>query len=88
MLQNYRLVWGLLNSRERRQFIILLLLSTLMALFEVVGVAAILPFLIMPLAIIMISSFIKMPVKIPRIKKIMVAHGEQQTISSLLGNTL
>ncbi|MDO5759196.1 MAG: ABC transporter ATP-binding protein [Rhodobacterales bacterium] len=47
MLQNYRLVWGLFNGRERRQFIILLLLSILMALFEVVGVAAILPFLAM-----------------------------------------
>ena len=47
MLQNYRLVWGLFNRRERRHFIILILLSILMALFEVAGVAAILPFLAM-----------------------------------------
>ncbi|AEI96555.1 ABC transporter (plasmid) [Roseobacter litoralis Och 149] len=47
MLQNYRLVWGILSRRERGQFILLIVMSILMALFEVVGVAAILPFLAM-----------------------------------------
>lgn len=45
MLQNYRLVWGLLNAKERRQFVALVLLTILMSAFEVTGVAAILPFL-------------------------------------------
>lgn len=45
MLQNYRLVWGLFNGRERRKFCVLVVLTILMALFEVAGVAAILPFL-------------------------------------------
>lgn len=45
MLQNYRLVWGLLNKRERWQFIVLLFLTILMGVFEVAGVAAIFPFL-------------------------------------------
>ena len=45
MLQNYRLVWDLLNRRERQQFVLLVILTILMSIFEVLGVAAILPFL-------------------------------------------
>ena len=45
MLETYRLIWGLFDSGERRRFVILILLSVVMAVFEVAGVAIILPFL-------------------------------------------
>lgn len=45
MMQNYRLVWGILNGRERRQFVILVVLMIFVAMFEVAGIAAIMPFL-------------------------------------------
>ncbi|WP_299357059.1 ABC transporter ATP-binding protein [uncultured Shimia sp.] len=45
MFENYRLIWRLLISRERRNFLILILLTILMSIFEIAGVAAILPFL-------------------------------------------
>ena len=45
MLQTYSLIWGLLTRQERRRFVMLVLLTLMMSVFEVVGVAAILPFL-------------------------------------------
>ena len=45
MLRAYRLIWEILTSTERKNFIFVLLLSILMAFFETLGVAVILPFL-------------------------------------------
>lgn len=45
MFQAYKLIWDILTKAERKDFVIVLLLSILMAVFETVGVAVILPFL-------------------------------------------
>lgn len=45
MIETYRLIWKLLDRRERRGFVILILLTIGMGVFEMIGVAAILPFL-------------------------------------------
>jgi ABC-type multidrug transport system fused ATPase/permease subunit len=45
MLQSYRLIWAILTGAERRRFLLLILLTLGMSVFEVVGVAGILPFL-------------------------------------------
>jgi ATP-binding cassette, subfamily B, bacterial PglK len=45
MFQTYRLIWGLLTARERRNFVLLILMTMVMAVFDVVGVAGILPFM-------------------------------------------
>jgi ABC-type multidrug transport system fused ATPase/permease subunit len=45
MLETYRLIWGLLDRLDRRRFLTLMLLSVVMSIFEVMGVAIILPFL-------------------------------------------
>jgi ABC-type multidrug transport system fused ATPase/permease subunit len=45
MLETYRLIWGLLDSQDRRRFLILMSLSLVMSVFDVMGVAIILPFL-------------------------------------------
>ena len=45
MIETYRLIWDLLNGRERRNFVLLTLLSIVLALFELIGIASILPFL-------------------------------------------
>lgn len=45
MFQNYRLIWGVLERAEQKRFVVLIIVSVLMALFEMVGVAAIFPFL-------------------------------------------
>lgn len=45
MLRTYRLIWEILTPSERRSALLIGLLSIVMALFEVMGVAAILPFM-------------------------------------------
>ncbi len=45
MIRTYRLIWQILTKRERGRYLILLGLTVIMALFEVAGVAVILPFL-------------------------------------------
>ncbi|MDZ4138393.1 MAG: ABC transporter ATP-binding protein [Erythrobacter sp.] len=45
MFRTYRLIWGLLTGRERRNFILLIFLTMVMTVFEVGSVTAILPFL-------------------------------------------
>lgn len=45
MFETYRLIWGLFDRSDRSRFVILMLLSVVMAVFEVAGVAVILPFL-------------------------------------------
>lgn len=45
MLSSYRQIFELLNPAERRQFYLLLVLVILMALIDLVGVAAVFPFL-------------------------------------------
>lgn len=41
----YRQIWGILTARERKQFLLLLVITFFMALFEVAGVALIMPLL-------------------------------------------
>ena len=43
MFRTYKLVWSLLTQRERRNFLLLILLTIVMSIFEVIGVAGILP---------------------------------------------
>lgn len=45
MIDTYRRIWSLLTGPERRQFLLLLLAMLVMAVFDVAGVGAILPFL-------------------------------------------
>lgn len=45
MIRSYRQIWDLLTQRERLRFVILILMTMLMSVFELVGVAGILPFL-------------------------------------------
>ena len=45
MIRTYRLIWEILTTSERRRYLLLLALSVIMSLFEVAGVAVILPFL-------------------------------------------
>ena len=45
MIRTYRLIWEILTPSERRRYLLLLGLSVIMSLFEVAGVAVILPFL-------------------------------------------
>ena len=45
MLTSYRQLFALLDRAERRQFYLLFALVTLMAVIDLVGVAAVLPFL-------------------------------------------
>lgn len=45
MFESYRLVWGILTTRERKRLLLLTVLTILMSFFEVVGVAGVLPFL-------------------------------------------
>lgn len=45
VLQIYREIWGILTNPERRQFLLLLVMTLFMALFEVAGVALIMPLL-------------------------------------------
>ncbi len=45
MIRTYRLIWQILTKREQKRYLILLGLSLIMSLFEVAGVAVILPFL-------------------------------------------
>jgi ABC-type multidrug transport system fused ATPase/permease subunit len=45
MFETYRLIWTLFDRKDRRRFVLLAMLSTVMAVFEVAGVAIILPFL-------------------------------------------
>jgi ABC-type multidrug transport system fused ATPase/permease subunit len=45
MLETYRLIWGLLDARDRRRFLLMMALSLVMSVFDVMGVAIILPFL-------------------------------------------
>lgn len=45
MRHTIRLIWGMFNRRERLQFAGLLILTLFMSIFEVLGVAVILPFL-------------------------------------------
>jgi len=45
VLRTYRLIWEILTPSERRSALLIGLLSIVMALFEVMGVAAILPFM-------------------------------------------
>lgn len=41
----YRQIWGILTARERKQFLLLLVITFFMALFEVAGVSLIMPLL-------------------------------------------
>jgi len=43
MFQTYRLIWALLTRAERRSFLLLILFTIAMSVFEIVGVAGILP---------------------------------------------
>lgn len=45
MLTSYRLIWGLLIPAERLRFLGLIVLTIFAAIFEVIGVAGVLPFL-------------------------------------------
>jgi len=45
MFETYRLIWGLLDRHDRGRFLLLMGLSMIMSIFEVLGVAIILPFL-------------------------------------------
>ena len=45
MIRSYRLIWGLLTRHERRRLVLLILLTMAMSVFELIGVAGILPFL-------------------------------------------
>lgn len=45
MIRTYRLIWGILNRRERMAFAALMVMVLVMSIFEMIGVAAILPFL-------------------------------------------
>ena len=45
MLRAYKLIWEILTTSERKSFVFVLLLSIIMAFFETIGVAVILPFL-------------------------------------------
>jgi ABC-type multidrug transport system fused ATPase/permease subunit len=45
VIRSYRQIWDLLTQRERLRFVILILMTMLMSVFELVGVAGILPFL-------------------------------------------
>lgn len=45
MLTTYRQLFALFDRTERRQVFVLLVLVTLMALIDLIGVAAVLPFL-------------------------------------------
>jgi ATP-binding cassette, subfamily B, bacterial PglK len=45
MIEAYRRIYGLLDARERRRFLLLIVLTALMGLSELIGVASILPFL-------------------------------------------
>ena len=45
MIENYKKIWILLNSHEKRRALLLLLLMVLMAFLEVLGVGSIMPFL-------------------------------------------
>jgi ATP-binding cassette, subfamily B, bacterial PglK len=45
MIRTYRMIWEILTKQERRKFALLFVLMIVMSLFEVMGVAVILPFL-------------------------------------------
>jgi ATP-binding cassette, subfamily B, bacterial PglK len=45
MISTYRMIWQILTPREQSRYLILFVLSVVMSLFEVAGVAVILPFL-------------------------------------------
>jgi ABC-type multidrug transport system fused ATPase/permease subunit len=45
MLKIYRMIWEVLGRHERRNAVLLMLLTIFMGIFEVVGVAVVLPFL-------------------------------------------
>ena len=45
MIETYRMIWGLLDRRDRRRLVLVTLLSMVMSVFEVLGIAIILPFL-------------------------------------------
>ncbi len=45
MFHNFKLIWEVLERAEQKRFLLLIVLSLLMAPFEMVGVAAIFPFL-------------------------------------------
>lgn len=45
MIESYRLIWGILTPAERRRLILLTILTIFMSIFEVIGVAGVLPFL-------------------------------------------
>lgn len=45
MIRTYRMIWQILSPRDRQRYLVLFALSIVMSLFEVLGVAVILPFL-------------------------------------------
>ncbi len=45
MIKTYRRIWGLFTQQERRRFLLLMLATFVMSVFEVAGVGAIMPFL-------------------------------------------
>lgn len=45
MLESYRLIWAILTPPERQRFVLLMFLTGIMAVFEMLGVAIILPLL-------------------------------------------
>lgn len=45
MFETYRLIWGVLTTPERKRLVFLMVLTVLMSLFELIGVAGVLPFL-------------------------------------------
>ncbi len=45
VFRTYKLVWSFLTARERRNFLLLILLTIVMSVFEIIGVAGILPLL-------------------------------------------
>jgi len=45
VIRSYRQIWDLLTRRERLRFVALILMTMLMSVFELIGVAGILPFL-------------------------------------------
>ena len=45
MTRTYRLIWEILSPREQQHFLLLFVLALIMAVFELLGVAMILPFL-------------------------------------------
>jgi len=45
MHRTYRLIWEILSQQERKNFVFVLIITVIMAIFEVIGVAVILPFM-------------------------------------------